>query len=159
MGLAPANSVVAGSADITSTVRKHLASLLLSSSLDGSADILEIVLDDATGRLAVPDPGRELRVSLGYKETGLAEMGVYVHAESRANLVPARLTVRATAADLTRRSEWKTQRTRAWHDLTLPCDGAWPHMVSNGNRALRSTVPWDARTDRLHGIDEVPWFP
>ena len=119
MGLTPAYSVIAGSDDITSTVRKHLASLLLSSSLDGSADILEIVLDDAAGRLAVPDPGRELRASLGYKETGLTEMGVYVHAESRADLAPARLTVRATAADLTRRSEWKTQRTRAWHDLTL----------------------------------------
>ena len=119
MGLRPAYSVLAGSDDITSIVREHLASLQLSSSLDGSADILEIVLDNTGGRLAVPDPGRKLRVALGYKKTGLTDMGTYVHVESRADLVPARLTVRATAADLTHRSEWKTQRTRAWHDLTL----------------------------------------
>ncbi len=119
MGLTPDYSVTAGGADITESIRSRLASLRLSGSLDGSADVLEMELDDPRNELAVPDPGREFAVSLGYRETGLTEMGVYVHVESVVDFAPAKLTVRAAAADVSRAGQWKSQRTRAWHDLTL----------------------------------------
>lgn len=151
MGLTPAYSVIADGDDITSTVRQHLVSLKLSSSLDGSADLLEIGLDDTAGRLAVPDPGRELRVSLGYKGADLTEMGVYVHVESRVDLAPSRLTVSATAADLTRRSEWKTQRTKAWHDLTL---GDVVERLAS-DHGLEATVPASLATEPIAHIDQT----
>lgn len=151
MGLTPAYSVIAGADDITSTVRRHLASLQLSSSLDGTADILEIVLDNADGRLAVPEPGRGLQVSIGYKGTALTDMGTYVHVESRLDLAPARLTVRATAADLTRGSEWKTLRTRAWHDLTL---GDVVERLAS-DHGLDATVARSLATEAVAHIDQT----
>ncbi len=151
MGLTPRYSVLAGDDDITSAVREHLVSLRLSGSLDGSADILEIVLDDAAGRLAVPDPGRELRVSLGYRESGLREMGVYVHVESRLDLAPSRLTVTATAADLTRGGEWKSQRTRAWHDTTL---GDVVERLA-GDHGLQATVDASIASEPIAHIDQT----
>ena len=151
MGLTPDFSVIAGSEDVTSIIRNGFASLRLSSSLDGSADILEIELGDTAGHLAMPDPGRELRVSLGYRETGLRELGVYVHVESRADLVPSRLTVRATATDLTHRSEWKSQRTRAWHDLTL---GDVVERLASGH-GLQATVATSLASKPIAHIDQT----
>ena len=91
------------------------------STTDRTTDTVEIALAAGAGSvIAAPPAGRELRVSLGYRETGLVEMGSYWHTETDVELAPvARVVLRATGADLRRDSGIKARRTRAWHDVTL----------------------------------------
>lgn len=120
MGLrTPAFRVEAGGADVTRLIEENLIALRVTLTSDRASDTLEIELSNADGRLAVPAAERELRVSLGYKGSPLVPMGVYYHDESEVQLSPRRLTIRATAADLRRRSTLKAPRRRAWDDVSL----------------------------------------
>ena len=111
MGLrAPAFRVLAGGEDVSGIVEQHLVQLRLTSTSDRSSDTLEIELSDADNVLALPSAERELRVSIGYRDSRLVPMGVYYHSESEIQLAPRRLTVRATAADFRRQSSLKVQK-------------------------------------------------
>ena len=68
--------------------------------------------------IGVPGEARELHVFLGYGDR-LTPMGIYYRAEVDIELVPRKLVVRATAADLRSRSTLKAPRTRAWDEVTL----------------------------------------
>ena len=114
----PAFTIDAGGEDVTARVRERLLSLTITLTADRSSDQVEIQLSGFAGDLAVPSSERELRISLGY-EADLVPMGIYFHDESDLELVPARLTVRGTAADFRRRSTLKAPRCRAWDDVTL----------------------------------------
>ena len=120
MGLrAPAFEVSAGGVDVTRLIEQHLVDLRLTLTSDKTSDTLELVLADATDTLAIPAAERELRVSLGYRDAGLTPMGVYYHDESEVELPPRRLTLRATAEDLRRRSTLKAPKRRSWDDVSL----------------------------------------
>lgn len=105
--------------DVTDRVRRHLVELRVTSTSDEASDSLQLTLSDAPGVLARPAAEREVRVSLGYRETGLTACGVYYHCETDIELVPRRLILRATAADLRSRSTLKAPRSRAWQAATL----------------------------------------
>ena len=120
MGLrTPAFKVEAGGADITRLIQDNLLDLRVTLTADRASDTLEIELSDTDARLAIPAAERELRVFLGYRDSGLVAMGVYYHDESEIQLLPRRLTVRATAADFRRRSSLKAPRRRAWDNVSL----------------------------------------
>ena len=120
MGLrTPAFTVKAGDADVTRAVDERLVELRITLTSDRASDTLELELEDTAGELAIPAAERELRVSLGYRDSGLTPMGVYYHDESERQLVPRRITVRATAADFRRRSSLKAPRRRSWDDVSL----------------------------------------
>ena len=57
---------------------------------DCTSDALKLDLSNTAGELAMPVSVRELRVFLGYKDSGLAPMGVYYHDESEWSLAVAR---------------------------------------------------------------------
>ena len=105
--------------DVTERVRRHLVDLRVTLTADSSSDTLQITLSDAPGVLARPAAEREVRVSLGYRETGLVAVGVYYHSETDIELVPRRMVLRATAADFRRRSTLKAPKSRAWRATTL----------------------------------------
>lgn len=115
----PAFEVTAGGADVTRLVRDNLLNFRLTITSDRTSDTLEIELSDADARLALPTAEREMRVSLGYQDDGLIDMGVYFHDESELDLEPRRLVVRATAADFRRRSTLKAPKRRAWDNVSL----------------------------------------
>ena len=120
MGLrTPAFTVETGGGDVTSAVADRLVELRITLTSDRASDTLELELEDAGGDLLAPSAERELRVSLGYRDSGLAPMGVYYHDESERQLVPRRLTIRATAADFRRLSTLKAPRRRSWDDISL----------------------------------------
>ena len=115
----PAFEVRADGVDVTRMIEKHLVDLRVTLTSDKISDTLELVLSDAGDGLAIPTAERELRVSLGYRDSGLELMGVYYHSESEVELAPRRLTMRATAADLRRRSTYKAPKSRSWDNVSL----------------------------------------
>ena len=115
----PVFKVLAGDNDVTDIVKRHLVQLRLTSSSDRFSDTLELELSDADNVLNLPTAERELQVEIGYRDFGLAPMGLYFHTESEIQLAPRRLTVRATAADFRRQSSLKVQKRRAWENVSL----------------------------------------
>ena len=108
MGLrTPAFAAEVGGGDVTREVDERLVELRITLTSDRASDALELELEDTAGELTVPAAERELRVSLGYRGSALVPMGVYFHDESERQLLPRRLTIRATAADFRRRSNLK----------------------------------------------------
>ena len=120
MGLkTPAFKVEAGGADITRRIQDNLLGLRITLTSDRASDTLEIELSDADAKLTIPASERELRVPLGYRDSGLVPMGVYYHDESEVQLSPRRLTARGTAADFWRRSSLEAPRRRSWDNVSL----------------------------------------
>ena len=117
--MTPAYRVVAGNEDITERLRRFLDEIRVTSSSDSESDTLELtVSDDIDHMIGVPGEARELRVFLGYVGR-LTPMGIYYRADVDIELVPRRMVVRATAADLRSRSSLKAPRCRAWDEVTL----------------------------------------
>ena len=70
--------VIAEGADITAAIRRGLLSLSVTDEAGFTSDKTEIKLDDRDGKISMPRTGAKLEISLGYKETGLVNMGIYV---------------------------------------------------------------------------------
>ncbi len=112
MGLTPAFIVVAESQDITSKISDRLLSLTITDNAGIKSDAVEIRLDDKDHELVLPRTGAELEVSLGYKETTLERMGLYVVDEVEI-LGPSNvLVIRGKAADMNK--GLKEPKTRTW---------------------------------------------
>ena len=115
--MTPIYEILAGQSDATVAIRDRLLSLTLTDEAGYQSDSLEIRLDDRDGQIKLPRRGVTLEVRLGFKEVGLAEMGLFTVDEVEVKGPPAMLTVRARSADL--RDELKDQKTRSWSDTTL----------------------------------------
>ena len=120
--MTPDFRILADSQDITAQIKDRLLSLRLTDEADFKTDDVEIALDDRDGAIVLPDTGAELDVVLGYQETGLVRMGLYVLDEIELSDPPAKLTLRAKAAAFVRGKKYgslQTQKTHAWDDKTL----------------------------------------
>ena len=115
--MTPAYKILAGQTDVTAVIRDRLLSLTLTDEAGYQSDSLEIHLDDRGGNISLPRRGVTLDVSLGYLETQLRPMGLFIVDEVEVQGPPATLTVRARSADF--RDELKGQKTRSWSDTTL----------------------------------------
>ena len=115
--MTPDFQILADSTDITAAIRDRLLSLSVTDAAGIDSDTLEISLDDRDGAIAIPRRGAKLEVRLGYKETGLADLGIYVVDEVGLSGPPDTMTIRGRAADL--RAKIKTTRTRPWHKITI----------------------------------------
>lgn len=113
-------------ADVTARIRDRLLSLEIVDEAGLKSDALQLVLDDRDHRLIVPRKGVELRCYLGFRETGLFDMGVFVVDEVEFSGPPAQMTIRAkavaledsvTASGLT--ANLKAERSRSWHGVRL----------------------------------------
>ncbi len=113
----PDFQVLADSTDITAALRDRLLSLSVTDAAGIDSDTLEISLDDRDGVISIPRLGAKLDVRLGYKETGMANLGLYVVDEVGLSGPPDTMTIRGRAADL--RAKLKTTRTRPWHGITI----------------------------------------
>lgn len=116
--MTPAYAVVADDTDVTGRLRQALAELRVTTTTDRTTDTVEIRL--AGDAVAAPPAGTALRVSVGYAQTGLIEVGLFLHSETEIELAPAsRILIRGTGADLRPDSALKTPRSRAWGNTTL----------------------------------------
>lgn len=103
--------------DITQDISGRLSTLTLTDNRGFEADQLEIVLDDSDGKLALPARGALLKLSLGWKDTGLIDKGSYTVDEVAHDGAPDIITIHARSAELS--SGLTTQRERSFHQKTV----------------------------------------
>ncbi|EIZ77784.1 phage-related tail protein [Novosphingobium sp. Rr 2-17] len=109
-------------ADLTDRLRPILISLSLSEKRGDEADQLDIVLDDTSGRLAIPPEGAVLRLQLGWLRgrdvtVGLIDKGSFKVDDVAHAGPPDRITIKARAADFT--SQIRNRRAHSWKNTTL----------------------------------------
>ncbi len=109
--MTPDFRLTADSKDVTAAVKDRLVSLRVRDEAGMKSDTLELVLDDRAPVVALPASGAALELWLGYRPA-LAPMGRWTVDEVGASGWPARLTVRARAADLL--ESIKARRERSW---------------------------------------------
>lgn len=113
----PAYDLTVDGQNVTASLRGRLSSLTLTDNRGFEADQLDIVLDDTDGRLDLPPRGAEIRLALGWQDTGLEDKGSYIVDEVEHSGAPDQLTIRARSADL--RGGLSTQMERSFHGKTL----------------------------------------
>ncbi len=109
--------VIAEGSDITEAIRQRLLSLNLSDEAGFNSDKVEISLDDRDNKISMPRTGENLEVSIGYKESSIIHMGLYVVDEVSIEAPPMTMTLRAHAADM--RQVMKAPRTKTWGKITI----------------------------------------
>lgn len=128
--MTPSYEILANDESITNLIRDRFVSLQLTDEAGFESDSVEIVLDNRGLRVEPPSTGAELRVSLGYQESGVFEIGLFIVDEYERSGLPHGLTIRARSAwggDGEKKSETanaiktalKARRTRSWSFQTL----------------------------------------
>jgi len=144
MTITPDFQIIADSNDITAAIRRGLLSLRITDEAGFQSDKVTIKLDDRDGKIQLPNTGAELDISLGYKETSLVKMGLYIADEVGVESPPQSITIRAHAADMGKKL--KAPVTKTWGKISLG------DLVSNiaGKHSLTPKV-----ADALAGF-EIP---
>lgn len=114
--------VTLGDVDLTAKLRPLLVSLSLTEKRGDEADQLTIVLDDSSGKVALPATGAGLHIQLGWLrgsdvQPGLVDKGRFVVDEVAHEGPPDIITIRAHAADFT--AATRVRREHHWRDTTL----------------------------------------
>jgi uncharacterized protein len=81
------------------------------------SDTCDISLDDRDALLEIPEKGRIITISKGYRETGLVLMGRYTVDEVSCSGWPRSMSIRGKAADM--REGFKQPRTEAHEKKTI----------------------------------------
>lgn len=81
------------------------------------ADSCRIEVDDRDGRVQIPERGANISISLGYRESGVHNMGSYVVDEVTAHGWPQKLIIFGRSADLT--DALKSPRSQTYRDMSL----------------------------------------
>ncbi|MHA1570505.1 MAG: contractile injection system protein, VgrG/Pvc8 family [Alphaproteobacteria bacterium] len=115
--MTPDFAIFADGIAATATFADRLLSLVITDAAGKESDAAEIMLDDRDGSIALPREGAKLAISLGYRETGLEYMGLFVVEEVEGSGFPRQLAITAKAAD--HRETFKEQKTRGWDQKTL----------------------------------------
>lgn len=115
--IAPAFMLTMGGNDITHDISQRLLSLTLTDNRGFVADQLDIELDDADGRVAMPPRGAVLSLFLGWQGSALMGKGEFTVDEIEHRGAPDTLTIRARSADF--RGTLNSRREVSYHDTTL----------------------------------------
>lgn len=149
----PAWRIDVDGTNITPTLTDRLISLTLTDNRGLEADQLDLTLDDADGRLALPPRGASLHLWLGWDggnaNSGLTDKGTYTVDEVEHSGAPDKLTLRARSADL--RAGLSTQRTRSFHNVALS-DIVKNIAVSHG---LVATIAAQIAAEMIDHLDQT----
>ncbi|WP_081775112.1 contractile injection system protein, VgrG/Pvc8 family [Methylobacillus glycogenes] len=113
----PIFSLTLDGKDLTQKFADRLISLTLTDNRGYEADQLDLILDDTDGRLDIPLRGVQVKLALGWKESGLVPKGSFTVDEVEHTGTPDQLTIRARSADL--RAGLTQQKERSWHDTDI----------------------------------------
>jgi hypothetical protein len=119
--MTPTYLITANGIDITRDLRGRLSSLSLVDADGDSADTLQITLVDSPN-LETPTVGAELHVSIGYKESGLADMGLFISDSVKTMGPPDKVEIGASAAVFAQSTSYQRlqdKKTRSWEPGTL----------------------------------------
>lgn len=135
--------------DIAQRISPRLISLELTDNRGLEADQLSITLSDHDGLLAMPATGAQLRLWLGWSDTGLVDKGSYTLDEIEHSGAPDTLSLRARSADL--RKSLKTRHERSWSNTTL---GEVIRDVALGN-GLKPTIAQQLEALTILQLDQA----
>ncbi|MGK2740524.1 contractile injection system protein, VgrG/Pvc8 family [Tepidicaulis sp. LMO-SS28] len=113
----PEFKIVANGTDITPLIADRLISLSLTDERGEKSDAAVIEIDNRELRVAVPPKGATLEIWLGYRERGMARLGVFTCDEVEIGGPPDTLTIEGKAADMGK--TLKQPKTRSWEAMTL----------------------------------------
>ncbi|MDA8455272.1 contractile injection system protein, VgrG/Pvc8 family [Acidovorax sp. GBBC 3334] len=114
---APDFELVVAGRNITRVVDARLISLTLAESRGDEADQLDIEIDDADGRMALPSKGDEIALRLGWAGGPLVDKGTFKVDEIEHGGSPDKISIRARSANLTR--QLRTRDEHSYHDTTV----------------------------------------
>ncbi|HDL8054029.1 phage late control D family protein [Yersinia enterocolitica] len=100
-----------------STVNDRLISLTLTDNRGFEADMLELVIDDADQKVALPARGAQIDIALGWKGEPLVNKGRFTVDEISHSGPPDQLIVTARSADF--RDTFNVKREYSWHGITV----------------------------------------
>lgn len=145
----PAFRLVLAGKDITTNIEPRLISLTLTDNRGFEADQLDIVLDDADGRLDIPERGVTVTLALGWAGGALVDKGSYLVDEVEHTGTPDTLTLRARATDL--RAGIATKREKSWHKTTV---GGIVTAIAKAN-GLKPAIPAWLAAKPIDHIDQT----
>ncbi len=122
----PIFKIEANDQNVTGVIHDRFISGLVTDNEGLKSDRFEVTLDDRDNRVVIPAEGAELNVWLGYEETGLTYMGLYIYDETDLGGPVNRVTLKCKAAHVGnsktlkgKRGSLKQHKTRGWHEKTL----------------------------------------
>lgn len=101
----------------TGAVAPYLARIEITDAAGFKSDTAAIRLIDRAGALALPRKGAAVRVRLGYRETGLVNMGDYTVDSVEVSGPPEMIDITAHAVNF--RQSLKAPKTRNWTGVTI----------------------------------------
>jgi phage protein D len=113
--MTPAFSVSVGA--VGARVNDRLLALEVVDQEGNRSDSCRIEIDDRNGLVQIPDRGANISIQMGYRETGLQDMGSFIVDEVTANGWPQKLLILGRSADLT--NALKSPRSFSYKDMTL----------------------------------------
>ncbi|WP_337049277.1 phage late control D family protein [Serratia fonticola] len=135
--------------NITTDVKDRLISLTLTDNRGFDADQLNIALDDADGKLALPRRGAVIRLQLGWAGHPLTDKGAFTVDEIDHSGAPDVLSITARSADF--RDTLNIKRNAAYHQIAL---GDIIKTIANRNNLTTGIAPTLA-TIHLDHIDQT----
>lgn len=103
--------------DLTSKIEPRLQALSISECREDEADTLDLTLDDHDGRMAIPNRGAVLEVSIGWAGAGLVNKGTFTVNEVEHSGAPDSITIRARSASMT--NGMGERQEKSWHGQNL----------------------------------------
>jgi len=124
--MTPDFTIAADNIDATAIIRDRLISMTITDKAGNLSDSLQLVLDDRDHAIALPRTGAELSVALGYKQTGLVDMGKWTVDSIEMMSPPQTMTISAHAANLSsaatksgKANTLREPKTRAWDHISI----------------------------------------
>lgn len=108
--------IIADGVDVTSNFQDRLERLTIIDEAGMKSDRAEITVDDRDYLVALPQTGAQLEIALGFAGQ-LVDMGSYVVDDLSGEILPARMTIGAKAADMS--GGLRARKTRSWHKVTV----------------------------------------
>ncbi len=115
--MTPDFRIVVDQQDVTDVIRDRFISMRVTDEAGFQSDQIELVLDDRGHVFEWPEHGAEIECSLGYQETGLSNIGVFVVDEVGHSGPSSTLRIHAKAADM--RGQMKEHKIRSWDNVTI----------------------------------------
>lgn len=104
-------------ADLTDRLKPRLMDLRITSCRGDAADQLDLRLDDADGKLAIPPRGAILRVWLGWEGEGLTDMGMFTVDEVEHSGSPDQLSIHGRSVQM--KTAIRQLREQSYSGLTV----------------------------------------
>lgn len=122
--MTPTFQIIAAGSDITGSVSSRLVSLTITDTVDEDSDSLNLVLEDASGTLALPPSGAKIEVALGYNGAN-QRIGSFVVDEVEVSGPPDIITVQASSTPFVSdkggggKASFTSRKSRSFEGKTL----------------------------------------